>query len=291
MSGADLSERALGAYLGLACGDALGAPVEFMTAREIEATHRTLTRMVGGGWLHLAPGQVTDDTQMTLALGRAILEGPAWDVRRVCEQFATWLRSRPVDVGHTCRRGIRRYMLCGTLSGPPNDGDAGNGAAMRNLPVVLATLNTPEIFVAWTLEQCHVTHNHPLSDAAALTLGRMTRRLLAGEGRAAAWEEAQALVAAFPKFRFAPYRGLSTAYVVDTVQTVLHYFFATEGFEECLVATVNQGGDADTTGALAGMLAGACYGARGIPDRWSLRLDAGVRKEISEQTGRLLARS
>ena len=287
----DLHERALGAYLGFAAGDALGATVEFMTRGEIETAYRRHENIVGGGWLRLAPGQVTDDTEMALCLGRAILEAETWDVARVCEQFAAWLRSKPVDVGNTCRRGIRRYMADGSVSGPFSEGDAGNGALMRNLPVVLATLTDETAFEHWSIEQSHVTHHHPLSDAAVLALGRMTRVLLAGEGIAAARQAANALVEEHKQFRFKPYRGLSSAYVIDTVQTVLHYFFATDSFVSCVVETVNQGGDADTTGALAGMLAGAAYGVQDIPPRWLSRLDPGVTSEIRGQVAALLARS
>ena len=64
----ELLSRALGSYLGLAVGDALGATVEFMTAREIAARYKIHNQIVGGGWLHLKPGGVTDDTEMALAL-------------------------------------------------------------------------------------------------------------------------------------------------------------------------------------------------------------------------------
>jgi ADP-ribosyl-[dinitrogen reductase] hydrolase len=286
-----LYQRALGAYLGFAAGDALGATVEFMTRREIEAAYRRHETIVGGGWLRLAPGQVTDDTEMALCVGRAILEAKTWDVARVCERFATWLRGKPVDVGATCRRGIRRYINEGSVSGVSNEGDAGNGALMRNLPVVLATLRDEAAFERWSIEQSHVTHFHPLSDAAVLAFGRITRVLLAGEGIAAARREANALVAEHKHFRFKPYRGQSSAYVVDTVQTVLHYFFTTDSFDSCVVETVNQGGDADTTGALAGMLAGAAYGVQDVPARWLSRLDAGVSAEIRDQVPALLVRS
>ena len=70
---AKLLDRALGAYLGLAIGDALGATVEFMTRREIEARYGEHNRIVGGGWLALKPGQVTDDTAMSLALLRDLI--------------------------------------------------------------------------------------------------------------------------------------------------------------------------------------------------------------------------
>ncbi len=193
-----LHERALGAYLGFAAGDALGATVEFMTSGEIRNAYGRHETITGGGWLRLAPGQVTDDTEMALCLGRAILEAETWDVGRVCEQFAAWLRGKPVDVGNTCRRGIRRYMADGSVGGTFSEGDAGNGALMRNLPVVLATLADEAAFERWSIEQSHVTHHHPLSDAAVLALGRMTRVLLAGEGVAAARREANALVAAHP---------------------------------------------------------------------------------------------
>jgi ADP-ribosyl-[dinitrogen reductase] hydrolase len=70
-----LFDHALGAYLGLAIGDALGATVEFMRPREIAAQYGVHREMQGGGWLKLARGQVTDDTTMSLALGDALLRG------------------------------------------------------------------------------------------------------------------------------------------------------------------------------------------------------------------------
>ncbi|HYA66316.1 MAG TPA: ADP-ribosylglycohydrolase family protein, partial [Burkholderiaceae bacterium] len=100
---------------------------------------------------------------------------------------------------------------------------------------------------------------------------------------------AQTLVTAHPVFRFAPYPGRASGYVVDTVQTVLHYFFAHEDFEDCLVATVNQGEDADTTGAVAGMLAGARCGAHKLPYRWLRSLDRSIEAQIRAQTTALLA--
>lgn len=284
----DIRERALGAYLGFAVGDALGATVEFMTAAEIRARYGLHRQIVGGGWLRLRPGQVTDDTEMCMALGQAILDHSGWNLKAVADGFLTWLRNKPVDVGSTCRRGIRRYLLHGTLAGPPNAGDAGNGACMRNLPTVLATLDDVAAFERWTLEQCHITHNHPLSDAAALALGRMLRQLLKGAGIAACRQEAEALVETHRAFRFDPYPGWASAYVVDTVQTVLHYFFETDSFESCLIRVVNQGEDADTNAALAGMLAGAAYGLHAIPRAWLAKLDPRVTDRIRTQTDGLL---
>lgn len=280
--------RALGAYLGLAVGDALGATVEFMLPREIRHQYGVHREIVGGGWLKLEAGEVTDDTEMSLALGRALIESSGWDGKAAAESFASWLKSRPVDVGNTCRRGIRRYLADGSLSGPMSEGDGGNGAAMRILPVVLSTLGNDEAFEKRILSQCHITHNHPLSDAASLALGRMTRMLILGGNVKDCRKIANELVAASPKFAFNPYPGRASGYIVDTVQTVLHHFFLTDSFESCLVETVNMGEDADTTGAIAGMLAGALYGESAIPVRWLEKLDRSVASEIRDQVDALL---
>jgi ADP-ribosyl-[dinitrogen reductase] hydrolase len=284
-----LQDRALAAYLGLAVGDALGATVEFLTRSEIAERHGVHDQIIGGGWLKLAPGQVTDDTEMALALGRSLLRCDGLDARDLCEEFAAWLKSRPVDVGNTCRRGIRRYMTDGSVAGPYFDGDARNGAAMRILPLALATLGDPARAAAWTEAQCRTTHHHPHSDAAALALVQMLHALLAGEGKPGARAVADGLIELHRNFGFDPYRGQCSAYVVDTLQTVLHFYFNTESFGDCVVQTVNQGGDADTTGALAAMLAGATYGIDAIPKPWLGRLDRNVAAQIRSQVPDLLA--
>ncbi|HEY5973487.1 MAG TPA: ADP-ribosylglycohydrolase family protein, partial [Geobacteraceae bacterium] len=74
-------------------------------------------------------------------------------------------------------------------------------------------------------------------------------------------------------------------------QTVFHHFFRSRSFEECVVATVNQGGDADTTGAIAGGLAGAYYGLEHIPQRWLKKLDKQLVTELSHLADRLVALS
>ncbi len=286
---ADLVERGLAAFLGFAIGDALGGTVEFMTRAEIAARYGEHKKIIGGGWLNLKPGQVTDDTELSLALGRSLVRRAGFDAQDICEEFARWLKAGPIDVGNTCRRGIRRYITQGSLSGGFSEGDAGNGAAMRVLPIALATLGHPIEAEAWTLSQCHITHHHPLSDEASLTLVHMTQALLAGQGIEAAHRIAEALQKRCPALAFEPYAGNSSAFVVETLQTVLNFYFSTESFEECVIATVNQGGDADTTGAMAGMLAGATYGLAAIPQAWLSRLDRKVAKEIREQVPRLLA--
>jgi ADP-ribosyl-[dinitrogen reductase] hydrolase len=286
--GDQILNKALGAYLGFACGDALGATVEFMSPKQIQQRFGVHSQIIGGGWLALEAGQVTDDTQMSLALGQAIIAHQGWNSRAVAENFLVWMDSDPPDVGNTCRRGINRYRETGDIFGLPRADDAGNGACMRNLPVVLATLNSPEHFRDWSLQQNHITHHHPLSDAATLSLGRMVNLLIIGMDLQACRQQAENLIQEYSEFAYAPYPGKASAYIVDTVQTVLHYFFNNHSFADCLIATVNQGGDADTTGALVGMLAGAKYGLDQIPEGWLQQLDQQVVSEIRWQTCELL---
>lgn len=292
---AALPDRALGAYLGLAIGDALGATVEFMTPREIRLQHGVHRQITGGGWLKLKAGEVTDDTTMSLALGDALLrgarEGRPHDTTLIADAFVAWWRGKPVDCGNTCRRGILRYLHDRTLAGPLNDGDGGNGALMRNLPAALATLGDDAAFERLSLAQAHITHHHAESDAAVLGLGHLLRDLLAGAGAAAAGARIAALVGAWPVFRFQPYRGRASGYVVDTVQTVLHCFTQHDDFEAAVVAAVNQGDDADTTGALVGMLAGARCGAAALPPAWLRQLSPAVVQAVTAQAGALLALS
>lgn len=284
-----VEDRALAAFLGFATGDALGATVEFMSRGEIASQYGVHRDIIGGGWLRLKPGKVTDDTEMALALGRSIVRRGRFEAQDVCEEFAAWLKSGPIDVGNTCRRGIRRFMMDGTAEGSFAEGDAGNGAAMRILPVALATLGQPGKAEPWAIAQAHITHNHPLSDAACLTLIRMLHCLLRGQGKEDLRHIADRLIEKHSVFSFDPYPGRQSAYIVDTMQTVFHFYFSTASFADCAVATVNQGGDADTTGALAGMLAGATYGLSAIPADWVSRLDRKVSIEIRRQAPQLLA--
>ncbi len=283
--------RAQAVFLGSAVGDALGATTEFMKPGQIRERFGVHREITGGGWLNLLPGQVTDDTEMSLCVARAIAARGRWDLVGIADRFAQWLSGNPVDVGATCKRGIDDYIARKQLETPPNPRDAGNGAAMRVAPVALYTLGDEPLMGRLAVEQARLTHNHPHSDAACVAVGKMIQRGILGtpaQGLRAAAEE---LVALHPEFRFDGYDGDATAYVVDTLRTVLCAFFSTGGFEECLVATVNRGDDADTTGAIAGAIAGAHYGLAAIPPRWLQALDPALREELAALAAQLVGRS
>ena len=113
--GDNILSRIQGALLGFACGDALGATTEFMSPADIMreiGVHRDIT---GGGWLELEPGEVTDDTEMTLCVARSLVECRGFDLQDIAGRFVEWYNCDPVDIGSTCRAGIHRYIRSGRL--------------------------------------------------------------------------------------------------------------------------------------------------------------------------------
>ena len=287
-------DRAIAAYLGLAVGDALGATVEFLTPNEIRHQIGVHENISGGGWLRLKAGQVTDDTTMSLALGASILAKRAVDAQAAAEAFDAWMRAKPVDIGNTVRRNLIQFRKTGNPEAPASENDAGNGAAMRVLPVALACYGRPEkTTISASNAQVHVTHHNALSDAACQTLIFMVQDLLAGlDTIEVERKHAAKLVRTHPIFIYDRRRcDNPSGYIVETMQAVLQSFFATETFEDCLIDIVNRGGDADTTGAIAGMLAGARYGLNSIPKRWLKALDPKISAECSAQAAALLTLS
>lgn len=285
-----VQNRAAGAYLGMAVGDALGATVEFMTPMEIHRQYGIHDTIRGGGWLRLKPGQVTDDTTMALALGRAVLNAGGVEADAAAQAFDDWMRGKPVDIGNTVRRGIIHFRRTGRAENPASEHDAGNGACMRCLPVALSTFNCQEETVEASRAQAHITHNNPLSDAATECVIEMIHGALLG----LSLDELHAgpvvkLLHGFPQFRFDNGRcGNPSGFIVDTLRAVFQALFECETFEAALIDVVNRGGDADTTGAILGMIAGAYYGVDAIPARWLRRLDKKIRQECESQARELI---
>ncbi len=286
-----LSNRAVAAYLGMAIGDALGATVEFLTPREIVAQHGEHRDIVGGGWLRLRKGRVTDDTEMSLALGRSILSSGGVNADAAAEAFSAWMRTKPVDIGNTVRRGIRHYRQTGEPEVPLHEYDAGNGACMRTLPIALYTLGADVATIAAAHRaQAYVTHHNLVSDAGTLTVIQMVQVGLRG----GTWQElrdlTKALVAADERYAFERRRMENpSGYIVDTLHAVFQALFATDSFEAALIDVVNRGGDADTTGAILGMIAGAFYGLEAIPKRWLAALEKDTALACREQALALIA--
>ena len=288
-----LHARAVGAYLGLAVGDALGATVEFLTPREIVEQYGEHRDIRGGGWLRLRKGQVTDDTEMALALGSAILGAGRVEAGAVAAAFSDWMRGKPVDIGNTVRRGIAHYRLTGAT--------ASAAERLRRRQRRLYALTAHRALYAGCRQYgggtgqshpIHTTHNNAMGDAGTLTVIRMVQAALLGGDKGHLKVLAEALVEQEPQYRYDRRRMENPGgFLVETLKAVFQALFATDSFEGALIDVVNRGGDADTTGAILGMIAGALYGVDGIPRRWSTALGPAVAATCRAQAQALLQMS
>lgn len=92
-------DRVEGVLLGLACGDALGRPVEFRSPRAIEAEYGTLREMIGNGTHGKPAGTITDDTEQALCIARSLVERGEFAPDDIADRFVTWYNGGPFDIG------------------------------------------------------------------------------------------------------------------------------------------------------------------------------------------------
>jgi ADP-ribosyl-[dinitrogen reductase] hydrolase len=276
-----IADRYAGCLLGLACGDALGGPVEFMSRAEIATAHpKGLREFIGGGWLLLAPGEITDDTQMTLALARSLVDKGQLDMEDVAARFVVWYRSDPKDIGNTTRAAIVNLAngVSWTEAGvrvARGGGAAGNGSVMRCAPVALRYRNDFEALRKASIDSARVTHADPRCTWGAVALNQAIAHLLDGGSLSGMIEAAAVEIEnEETRHRVLGAANLSTeqikagGYVLDTLSAAFWCLSRHDTFEETVVAAVALGDDADTTGAVTGALAGALYGVKAIPERW-----------------------
>src|SRR5688500_3385360 len=103
MNEPSIRDRARGLLVGLAVGDALGAPVEFESPAQIAGRRDELFAMPGGGGFNWAPGEFTDDTQMALVLARHLRAVGGVDPAQLARAFAEWAKDA-ADVGIQTRK-------------------------------------------------------------------------------------------------------------------------------------------------------------------------------------------
>lgn len=283
-------DRKQGTLLGLAIGDALGAAVEFRSPGRFEP----VTGYRGGGPHGLGPGEWTDDTSMALALADSISER-GWNLDDQARRYVSWFRKghysvtgHCFDIGTTTASALKRFEKTGDArsSGPTHESSSGNGSIMRLAPVPIAFAHHYPIelgtLVERAIESSLPTHGSDQCLSACAALGLLTTGLIHGERREAVlapdwwvWEELKAYHVLHPliesvvagSFRTKPPHSIrGTGHVVASLEAALWAFASSNGFEEAVLKAVNLGDDADTTGAVCGQLAGACWGASGIPE-------------------------
>lgn len=304
--------RAMGALVGLAVGDALGAPVEFCSRGEFVP----VTGMRSGGELGMRAGEWTDDTAMALCLADSLLACDGFDARDQLARYWRWFtegynstRDSAFGVGRTVAAALNHYQRTGEVhAGPEDPMTAGNGSIMRLAPVVLFYHAEPAALTRFAAESSRTTHQaEEALDACQLLAHLMCKAIHGVAGKDELFVDhplpEHSVVAAILAGR--SYLGKreeqirGSGYVLESLEAALWCFETTDSFEDAVLKAVNLGDDADTTGAVCGQIAGAYYGLDAIPARWVETLmeserivrtaealvDRGSRGEYSQRKG------
>ena len=282
-SAESIRDRALGAFLGLAVGDALGTTLEFSLRDE----QSRLVDIEGGGPFGLRPGCWTDDTAMALALADSLAASDGLDCRDLMDRFVKWWRHGEYscigccfDIGATTRQALERFRQTGDpLSGSDDPLTAGNGSLMRLAPIALRFWCDRARLRSAAMQQSRTTHGAAEAVDGCRAFADLLADAIAGLARPA--------VLAPRSFQGAPaiarvlggsWRGRtrneirSSGYVVHTLEAACWSVARTADFRSAVLLAANLGDDADTVAAVTGQLAGSLYGLSGIPERWLDRI-------------------
>ncbi len=294
--------RYTGCLVGLAVGDALGAPVEFETLAQIKSSFGPEGITDFEPWDEFAAGSYTDDTQMSLAAAQGLLDAyrehratGRWDVRKpVYREYQKWRNSQSNPLnrkspGLTCLLALKSERM-GTIEDPLND-SKGCGGVMRTAPAGLV-FKPGHAFRAGA-EFAAMTHGHPSGYLPAGFLSEIVSRMVSGEGLGRAVARAVPVLKAYrgheetlARIRLALKLYTSTKPSRDLIKKMgegwtgdealaISLFCALRNrrdFRAGVLDAVNQEGDSDSTGSITGAILGTALGLEGIPEDWASRL-------------------
>lgn len=293
-------DRAFGALLGLAVGDALGAALEF-TRRD---SRPKVVDLVGGGPFGLKPGEWTDDTSMALCLADSLIELKEFSGKDVIDRFVCWwqhgensVNGRCFDIGIKTREALDRYVRTGQVWGSrlvEND-RAGNGSLMRLAPAAIFAAPDAVESAKLAVQQSGLTHSSRVVSDACDMFATMLVEAMTGSSKEKVLEFRQFSGHQHPAIVEIA-RGVwmdkerddisSSGYVVSTLEAAIWCVWKSSSFEEALILAANLGEDSDTVAAVTGQLAGALWGRSAIPPRWLEKL--AWRGIIEDRVERLL---
>jgi len=288
----EIIERAVGAVVGSAVGDALGAGYEFSNPKPDQKI-----AMIGGGPFNWDPGEWTDDTQMALAILDVIATGET-DVGAVAANFLAWYAAGPPDIGNQTRSVLSSVddpddlAVAAVAYLDANPGNVGNGGLMRTAPVALAALDDRNEVARLAEAIASLSHAHPNSVAACVLWSLAIQEAITtaqpdasfdfeaavrngldhvADDRREKWDGLVAEAVDGPPGKFNPNGWVVTAFqaaLSAIVNTPVPDAEPSRHFHDTLVAAVRIGHDTDTVAAIAGGLLGARWGIAAIPDDW-----------------------
>ena len=249
-------------FVGLAIGDAMGAPIEFQPSREPKDYVRTYQE---GGFHKVSKGEFTDDTSMALAMADAFISQNRFKPDLIMDNFLKWKnegayspRGVMFDCGNTVFSALRAYEKDNSnpFTGDTDPMSAGNGGLMRLAPAILAA-RSEEQAVEYARETTRLTHG---AEEALMYSEILARELWNRQPQSESENYKHDINISREKV-------MSGGYVKETYQAAWWAYQTSDSFESCIIKVINRGHDSDTTGAVAGMIAGAMYGFNAIP-KW-----------------------
>ncbi|MDB9374399.1 ADP-ribosylglycohydrolase family protein [Nodularia sphaerocarpa] len=285
--------KTLSGLMGLCVGDALGVPVEF-TSRA-ERVKSPVTMMLGYGTWNQPPGTWSDDSSLTFCLAESLCRGYSLDA--IANSFWRWYkqaywtpRGDLFDIGQNTHEAIMRLKqgIVPHQAGGKVENSNGNGSLMRILPMAYCHQSiTFEELMARVHDVSAITHAHLRSQMACGIYISIAIALLEGANLQTAYlqglERIQSVyvereyILEKPHFHrifsgeiaTIPVEEINSGgYVIDTLESSLWCLLNSSSYSETVLKAVNLGGDADTTAAVTGGLAGIYYGVENIPQEW-----------------------
>jgi ADP-ribosylglycohydrolase len=280
--------------LGVAVGDALGVPVEFMSRQVIKKN--PVTDMIGYGTYNLPPGTFSDDSSLTFCLAEALTND--FDLNTIGQNFVKWRynnywtpRGNVFDIGIATQQAIDRLANGERpdLAGGFDVSSNGNGSLMRISPLLFYLLDKSineryEI----TKKVSSITHGHIRSVIACFYYLEFARQLFEQKNKFEIYKNLQTditnylitlsinqtEVALFDRLlkhdihKLTEENIFSSGYVLHTLEASIWCLLTTENYKDAVLKAVNLGEDTDTTAAVTGGLAGLLYGIDNIPTNW-----------------------
>ncbi|MEU4353966.1 ADP-ribosylglycohydrolase family protein [Streptomyces virginiae] len=273
-------DRAVGAVLGSAAGDALGAPYEFGPAGQLSKRGEEMCG--GGGW---DPGEATDDTQMAVLVAESLLERGGLELPDVFSRFQRWAAGHPKDIGLQTEDVLTNgepWDLAAALHFQINARAAGNGSLMRaSGSAVYFSAAGREATMDAARRIAALTHGDRAAWEGTAILHELVRVALDGADPLAVLPATLDHVHPDHRERYARvlapdwHPRLATEFngaVWPCLGSAVWALRTTTGFAEAVRAAVDLGGDTDTVAAVTGALAGARYGQGAVPAHWAARL-------------------
>jgi len=278
-----MNDKKLGTLIGLAIGDAMGAPYEFMNKNVYTPTKK----YARGGWHNIDLGEYTDDTSMALCLANSLIECKEFDAYNQMQKYSQWYKNGYMstrkycfDIGNATRNSIDDFILNDVAySNVTRDNESGNGSIMRLAPIPIYYDNYEEM-INYAYLSSRVTHKSDESANSCIILAsiiyncyKYVDKITILENVVISNDSIKYILEEYHESILNGYLDIiPTGYCVDTLNCAIKGFLYFDTFIDGLMYVISLGEDTDTVGAVYGQIAGAYYGLSQIPNYYKQNL-------------------